>query len=303
MDARASIEVLEAREEVIGERFLQATARAEVAERNVAAFEEEVQDLRRREEALAESLGQQTARAEAAERNVAALEKKLTAQMAAAEASAARARERERSFTDRIRRMEAARRVPDPGTTPAEEALRLEVKELEDGLGRALSQLAEALQLVEVLESEAAERDALHRRGPNPSCWYRLVDDGASRRERPEYLVDVKVLEGGVVLSPRAAPPGGAQDGGSYAEERSLLGVAGWPYGRLVSPTELDRLLAPVLAAGREARVRPYPCVFYARIWDATPSAAKLAWKTGKRRLERWLHTFEVRDAPWPGAG
>ena len=145
----------------------------------------------------------------------------------------------------------------------------------------------------------------LHRKGKNPPCWYQIVSAGEDRtREKAYYAFDVAILENSIVLAPRSAPPGGADDdgGGPYADEWKRLRIGYLPYGRELSDNEFSEAVRDLVAQGRNGQVRTYECVFSVRVWDKTPDHAKKRWKEAHDQIiEASFSAYTVRDDEWTG--
>lgn len=155
-------------------------------------------------------------------------------------------------------------------------------------------------------ESDQARRDlALHRKGKNPPCWYQIVSAGEDRtREKAYYAFDVAILENSIVLAPRSAPPGGADDdgGGRYADEWKRLRLGYLPYGKDLSDNEFSEAVRDLVAQGKNGQVRTYECVFSVRVWDKTPDHAKKRWKEAHDQIiEASFSAYTVRDDEWTG--
>lgn len=143
------------------------------------------------------------------------------------------------------------------------------------------------------------------KKGRNPPCWYELVPDGGGgRREKPHYTFDIGVFDEHMVIRRREPPPGSAVEAGdhstTYADEWTRLGLADVAYELPLSDTELMTELQQVHDAGKQIRVRSYPCIFWVRVWDETSADAKLRWQQAHDRTLEWLFgTFRVDDVPW----
>ena len=97
-------------------------------------------------------------------------------------------------------------------------------------------------------------------------------------------------------------PEGNAEDDGgkSYAEEAEDLALGTIPYGIPLTDEEMRDVMQPLYEKGKASRVRTYSCIFYVRVWDETPAAAKLRWKQAHDGvLEQLFGTYQVRDIPW----
>ena len=147
--------------------------------------------------------------------------------------------------------------------------------------------------------------DVFRRKGENPPCWYETVTTREEKtREKAHYLLNVAVFDEGLVMAPIPAPPGAAKDdnGPPYAKEAEQLGVAGLPYGKILSDQEFTKHLKPLFEKGKQSIIRTYPCIFSVRVWDNTSFGAKARWKQAHDRvLEGMFGTYEVRNDPWPG--
>ena len=145
------------------------------------------------------------------------------------------------------------------------------------------------------------------KKGQNPPCWYEVVpDDAGGERERPFYTFNIGVFDDSMVIRRLQPPPGGADDlttGGvamSYADEWNRLGMASIRYDEPLSDAELMAELQRIHDAGKQGRVRSYPCIFYVRVWDETSPVAKVRWQQAHDRTLEWLFgTLRVQDEPW----
>ena len=218
-----------------------------------------------------------------------------------------------RARDDAVRAAEARKREAEAlrAVVDGEETLREAIDEARAAEREAEHRVAEAERLagerVAALEREAAEvrRDlhVLRTKGRNPPCWYRVVPDGEGGfRERAEYIFNIAVFADHFILRRAETPAGGAEDdnGGTYAAEAQRLELDRLPYGRPLSDTRLRQLLLGVHDAGKNRRIRTYPCVFSVRVWDRTPHDAKGRWQYAHDGIiEGLFGTYRVRDEPW----
>ncbi len=149
------------------------------------------------------------------------------------------------------------------------------------------------------------ELRVLRTKGHNPPCWYESIPDGkGGEREKPHYSLSVGVFDDYMVLMPLDPPLGGAADdnGGTYAAEAEQLGLWELSYGIQLGDSEILQELQPLYAAGKEKRVRSYPCKFFVRVWDKTSSSSKLRWqKAHDQIIEGFFGAYTMQDEPWPG--
>ena len=156
-------------------------------------------------------------------------------------------------------------------------------------------------------ERDQARHDLalLRRKGKNPPCWYQIVSAGEDKtREKAYYAFDVAIYEKSIVLAPKPAPPGGADDDGdrSYADEWKRLRIEYLPYGKELSDSEFSEAVRDLVAQGRNREVRTYECVFSVRVWDKTPDHAKKRWKDAHDRIiEGSFSAYTVQDDEWTG--
>ena len=153
------------------------------------------------------------------------------------------------------------------------------------------------------------------KKGQNPPCWYEVVPDGeGGERERPFYTFNIGVFDDSMVIRRLQPPPGSAEDDGAnsaadettrsvattYADEWNRLGMTDIRYDEPLSDAELTAELQRIHDAGKQSRVRSYPCIFYVRVWDETSSGAKARWQQAHDRTLEWLFgTLRVQDEPW----
>jgi len=165
------------------------------------------------------------------------------------------------------------------------------------------AQIEDLRQQGEVYRELAEEQRILREKGQNPPCWYEVVPAAnGGTREKAFYLFDIAVFDEHMIVRQRPIPPGGADDdsGRTYAEEAADLPLEAVRYDTPLTDNEVEGLLSPLFAAGKESRVRTYSCVFFAQIWDETSDDAKERWQQAHDRiLEGLFGTFTVRDEPW----
>ncbi len=155
-------------------------------------------------------------------------------------------------------------------------------------------------------QSAGRDLDILREKGHNPPCWYETVSlAGGGDRERPFYTFEVAVFDDSMIFRQVPAPPGGATDDehsihSSYADESRALELDHLPYSTALSDAEVMSAIRPIHAAGKEAKIRTYSCIFWARVWDLTSSDAKERWKSAHDGvLESLLGTYTVGQDPW----
>ena len=148
------------------------------------------------------------------------------------------------------------------------------------------------------------------QRGERPPCWYQVVEEGGKSRESAHYTFNIAVYEEKMVVQRLQAPPGRAvndvdKNDLSYAEEAkrlnldSLTGV----YDTCLTDDELRTALSPIVAQGKQRKVRSYSCLFYVRVWDKTSLSSKTRWKQAfGGTLQGLFGTFDrVGDKKWTG--
>lgn len=144
---------------------------------------------------------------------------------------------------------------------------------------------------------------ALKNKGHNPPCWYQMVEKPeGGQREKAHYLLNVGVFDDHLVLKRGPLPPGRAVDDGGarYSHEAAELGLESVPYGTRLSDSQFRRHLEPISEAGKNRRVRTYPCVFSVRVWDHTSAGTKRRWQRAHDQLiEGLFSAYTVKDDPW----
>ena len=204
---------------------------------------------------------------------------------------------------------EAARKGEEEAQAALEAAMR-ETVATREAAGKALVAEREARQAaqakVAALERAMAKRESasLHAdKGVDPPCWYvRVATANGGDREKALYAIDVAIHDDHIVLGRRSPPPGGPDRGesGSYQAEYDALGLGKLPYGQRLGNTEVRKALGPIRDAGNSARVRSYPCKFYAQVWDRTGTASKSRWQEAHANvIQQYLNTYVVQDTPW----
>jgi len=151
--------------------------------------------------------------------------------------------------------------------------------------------------------AQASKELRVLKKGQNPPCWYKMVQDGAgSQRERALYAFNIGVFDEYMVIRRLEPPPGGAEDDGdsTYAEEWDDLQFADIRFDVPLSNAELREQLQRIHDAGKNSEVRSYSCIFSVRVWDETSANAKARWQQAHDRTLEWLFgTFTVDDEPW----
>ena len=204
---------------------------------------------------------------------------------------------------------EAARKGEEEAQAALEAAMR-ETVATREAAGKALVAEREARQAaqakVAALERAMERRESadLHAdKGVDPPCWYvRVATANGGDREKALYAIDVAIHDDHIVLGRRSPPPGGPDQGesGSYRAEYDALGLGELPYGQRLENTEVRKALGPIRDAGNSARVRSYPCKFYAQVWDRTGTASKSRWQEAHANvIQQYLNTYVVQDTPW----
>lgn len=157
--------------------------------------------------------------------------------------------------------------------------------------------------------SQAAQKaqealEVFRKKGENPPCWYETVPDGPGKtREKPFYTYDIAVYDDGMVVRRRQPPPGRAEDddGLPYDEEARKHDIDQVVYDTRLTDDAVRRQLRPLHNLGKTGKVRTYPCIFFARVWDKTSPHAKARWKQAHDNvLEGLFGTYIVKDDPWP---
>lgn len=178
-----------------------------------------------------------------------------------------------------------------------------EVARLTNELRQTEDTLREEKQRADDLKEELR---VLRTKGHNPPCWYESIPDGkGGEREKPHYSLSVGVFDDYMVLMPLDPPLGGAADdnGDTYVAEAEQLGLRELPYGIQLEDSEILRELRPLHTAGKEKRVRSYPCIFWVRVWDKTSPSSKLRWQMAHDQIiEGLFGAYTMQDEPWPGS-
>ena len=180
-------------------------------------------------------------------------------------------------------------------------------REAVDEARRQTDAVRRQLAALQTPETKLTQRTGSSRqKGIDPPCWYTPVRraDGTIR-EKALYLMDVAIHDRHIVLGRRSPPPGGPDDEeGSYAAEFEQMGVHRLPYGKRLTNTQARRALQGIGEQGRNAKIRSYPCISYAQVWDRTGTTSKQRWREAHENLvQRYLGTYVVRDMrknPWP---
>ena len=65
---------------------------------------------------------------------------------------------------------------------------------------------------------------------------------------------------------------------------------------------EFIEAINPLVAQGRNRRVRTYERIFSVMVWDKTPDQAKKRWKDARDRIiESSFGAYTVQDLEWKG--
>ena len=82
--------------------------------------------------------------------------------------------------------------------------------------------------------------------------------------------------------------------------EAEALDLDAIRYGEPLKDEEMLELMQPIVEMGKSSRVRTYSCIFFVRVWDETPAAAKGRWKQAHDGvLEKLFGTYQVRNFGW----
>ena len=173
------------------------------------------------------------------------------------------------------------------------ERARAEQEEAEQALTYAKQEREQALSTLEILR----------RKGENPPCWYKVVNDEDGKpREKPYYAFNVAIYKESIELAPRTAPLGGAIDdgGGTYADEWKRLRIDEFPYGKALREEEFEKVVSNLVAQGKNRMVRTYECVFSVMVWDKTPANAKARWKrVHDKIIEGSFSAYTTQNLEW----
>lgn len=186
-------------------------------------------------------------------------------------------------------------------------------KALEDSQRKIATLMMEDPMLNDSIDELQRENDALRDKirmigkGITPPCWYQRIDETnpitkANWRERPYYLFDIVIRDDHMEVQPLPIPEGSAEDGGGkpYSQEAEGLGLNAVSYGIPLTNRQMLDVMTPLYEQGKASQVRTYSCIFYVRVWDETPEAAKDRWKRAHDGvLEQLFGTYQVRDIPW----
>ena len=287
--ARAAAETAEAAREA-------ALAHATASEAALAVAREAVEAEKAKaqaNDAEAETATKEASREQAQrEKEIAKVIKGLMAKVADAQGRAATA--------------EAALHEAQTAKQEAEQEARA-AREAVDEARRQTDAVRRQFAALQTPETKLIQRTGSSRqKGIDPPCWYTPVQrsDGTIR-EKALYLMDVAIHDRHIVLGRRSPPPGGPDDEeGSYAAEFEQMGAHRLPYGKRLTNTQARRALQGIEEQGKNAKIRSYPCISYAQVWDRTGTTSKQRWREVHENLvQRYLGTYVVRDMrknPWP---
>lgn len=289
------------------------TSESQNLEKRLTDSEARRKDVQDRHQQLARTLAQEEKRRRQAERD--ADEAVAAASAAREDAEAAEATRGkaiahaialEEALTAVEEAAEAAKAQAQSSSAEAKEEARTAQEAAEEAERQAQAYRQE-LERMQAQGTGTTQRTGSRRqKGINPPCWYTAVSqrDGTIR-EKPLYLLDIAIHDRHIVLGRRTPPPGGPDDEkGSYASEFQQVGAHRLPYGKRLTDAEVRAALTGIRQAGKEARIRSYPCISYAQVWDRTGATSKQRWRNAHESLvQQYLGTYVVQDprsTPWP---
>lgn len=163
----------------------------------------------------------------------------------------------------------------------------------------------------ELAESQKNELAGIYsNKGIDPHCFYKVkIDKNGNRKENSYSLLDIAVHDRGIRVKLRQVPQDRAIDekgksaSKTYPEEHRTLPLDSIRenLSEYLSNDEFIKITKPIKQMGKNKQIRPYSCVFTARLSDCTSekAGAKKFWQDAETAIKESFYIDPVRKRPW----